>query len=313
VTFGFALLVFGIVALALGTRAFFAMKELAIAPFRRTGEIAKDPALADHRGMVSAEGRIVADSPARAPCSGRDCLYYEVRIDRLWEKSIPVAKGTKTESGQVEVTTKRGGARFRIDDGTGPLAVDARHGAECDLVESHAQRIPVDDAAPAELIFGELRLPMPAVPDQDSTVAFTAIERILPAEGTLYVSGKLRSDGIGKPSWASLFLSTKGRGALLQATQTRAILGLVLGGFMTAASIPAFLSLTGSSPAAAALPPDAGSSPAPPDAQTSAPSASPSEPARAAPSPAPPTPQPPATVVPSPRPTPPRTLPGKRK
>src|ERR1700733_12736871 len=140
---GFLLLALGLLSIAFGLVYFFKMKRMASAPFRKTGEIAAQPSVADPRGMISAEGRIIATSPARAPCSGLACVYYEVDVEREWEKTIKTEKGNRKETGKARITTEKGGAVFQLDDGSGPVSIDARNGADVDLMKSHEQRIPV--------------------------------------------------------------------------------------------------------------------------------------------------------------------------
>jgi hypothetical protein len=303
---GFVLLALGLLAIAFGLFYFFKMKRLASAPFKKTGEIATQPSAADARGMISAQGRVIATSPARAPCSGQACLYYEVTVERHWERSVATKNGTRKESGKTQVAKEHGGAVFQLDDGSGPLSVDSRDGADADLTRSHDQRIPVGETIPAELTFGTMRFAAPkhlAGIGADATVAFTALEKTLPAEGTLYACGKLANGVIGKPSWTSLVLSRRGRAALIGWNKAKAFAGLLAGGLFTAAAIPAllFAPLTGfgftsdASPGANATASSGGvpatSAPPPPSA-TATPSVAPPPPSPLPPPP-PPVPTPP--------------------
>jgi hypothetical protein len=334
VAFGFVLLTLGIAALVLGTLSLFEGKRLAVAPFHGTGDVAKDPGVADLRGMISAEGKVVEPLPLRAPCSRRPSVYFEVRVYRHWEKTGPPLgdkrdKSGKTTTGRDEVATRWTGGLFQIDDGSGPVSIDARRGAECDLVKNHEQRIEVDGEEPGELVFGELRMPTPTrTPDGTTTIAFSVVEHVLDAEGVVYACGRLQGGVIGKPSWAALRLSAKGRDALLGRSRNRATLGLALGAMLTAGSIPAFLIVpeptdatgaTGAAPdgtthAESAKAVDAASpSPVPPESGA-APAAS-SLPTVASTSPLPP-PIPAPTVIPARAPWPqgpPRPASGKRK
>jgi hypothetical protein len=251
VTLGWLLLLAGIVAIALGTRSFFAMKRAADAPFKSTGEIAEDPDVADHRGMISTQGETSADAPLVAPCSRRPCLFYDIRIDRHWTKTLETPKGPKTETFRAQIDQRWAGVRFRIDDGSGPIGVDARRGAFCELVPSHEETVPAGDASMAdELVFGEIHVPRPADGEHETTTAFTAVERILPAKGTVYARGKLHDGAIVKPGWTDLFLSTRSRESILGEKRTRATLGLALGALVTSVSIPVFLASADASPPA---------------------------------------------------------------
>ncbi len=268
---GFLLLALGLFSMAVGLVYFVKMKRVASAPFRRTGEIAAEPKVADSRGMVSTEGRVVALSPSRAPCSGRACLYYEVTVERHWERTVR----TRKETGKTQIAVEKAGALFQLDDASGPVSVDARDGADVDLAKAHEERIPVGAPLPAELAFGKMRLATPRVFGSDRTVAFTAVERILTADGSLYAYGKLANGVIGTPGWTPLLLSRKRRASLVGGTRMKAAAGLLAGGLLTTGAIPAFLlapgpPLFGAAPDANAstdgVPSAAASSPPPPAA-----------------------------------------------
>jgi E3 Ubiquitin ligase len=305
VAFGFVLLTLGIAALIVGTLAFFEGKKLSVAPFHKTGDIASDPTLADVRGMIAAEGAVTCSAPLRAPCSGRPAVYFEVEVFRHWEKTVGVEEGgkpPKTETGHTEIATQKKGATFQIDDGSGAVTVSAERGTLCDLVTSHEQRVEAEDAPPGELVFGEMRMAVPAPTTDDRTVAFSVKERILAAEGTVYACGRLHDGVIGKPGWTALRLSTRGRDALLGRTRVRAMLGLALGALLTLASIPAFLVVAAPLEAEASGVASASSAEAPPVPSSAPPAASPPA--------VPPPPPPPLTLMPPPATaTPPRPAP----
>jgi hypothetical protein len=239
---GLLLLLAGLVTLGLGVASFFAMKRMAVAPFRSTGELARGlggPEAADAR--IATEGRILAENAIRAPCSGQTCLYYEITLDREWERTIVTGSGTKKETGSTRVTTSRGGAIFQLDDGSGPVNIDARDEVEADLAQTHLERYPIGPMVPGEIQFGQMRVQTPADLGRDRTTAFTATERVLLAQGVLYACGRLVDGALGKPPWGPLVLSQSGRLALLAAARRRAMTLLFVGAVFTAGSIPAFL------------------------------------------------------------------------
>ena len=239
--FGVLFLVLGAVALSIGIVFFLKMKRIAGAPFMGTGEIAQNPGVADAKGMISTEGEIVAGQAVAAPCSGQPCLYYEVTIEREWEKLVKTQEGTKTQSGSTRVTTNKGGAVFQLNDGTGVVHVDARESVDADLTKAHDERIAIGMMLPGELVFGHMRMQTPVNLGPERTTGFKVVEKILPAQGKLYACGKLANGAISKPGWSSLILSHKGRTALLGSSKTRAMVGLIAGAVFMVSAVPAFI------------------------------------------------------------------------
>src|SRR5215472_1995795 len=233
---GAILLIIGLIAVVIGVVFFFKMKRMAAAPFHKTGEIGQNPGVADAKGMISTEGQIVAQNAVRAPCSGQPCLYYEVTVEREWEKMVTTQQGSKRQTGSTKVTTNKGGTIFQLNDGSGPVSIDAREGADADLQKSHDQKVPVGMMVPGEIVFGQMRMQTPANLGPERTTAFKATEKILAAQGNLYACGKLVNGAITKPGWTSLILSHKGRVALLGSTKTKAYGGIIVGAVLTIGS-----------------------------------------------------------------------------
>ncbi len=238
---GVIVLLVGVVGLVIGLVFFLKMKRMAAAPFHKTGEIARNPGVADAKGMVSTEGQVNPQNAVRAPCSGQPCLYYEVTVERQWEKMVRTQNGTQKKTGSTNVLTNKGGAMFQLDDGSGPVNVDAREGVDGDLKKSHEERHPMGMMVPGELVFGQMRVQTPSHLSDDRTTGFRAVEKILPAEGSLYACGKLAGGAIAKPGWTSLILSHKGRDALMGSTKTKAYVGFAVGALFAVGSVPAFL------------------------------------------------------------------------
>lgn len=238
---GAILLVIGLVGLVVGVVFFMKMKRMAAAPFKKTGEVASNPGVVDAKGMISTEGQIVAQNAVRAPCSGQPCLYFEVTVERQWEKMVTTQQGTKKQTGTTKVTTSKGGGIFQLDDGSGAVNIDAREGVDADLNKTHEEKRDIGMVVPGEIQFGQMRMQTPVNLGPERTTAFKATEKILPAQGNLYACGKLVNGAISKPGWTSLILSHKGREALMGSTKTKAMAGLIVGGLLTVGSIPAFL------------------------------------------------------------------------
>ena len=120
---GFVLVFLALVALIVGLLQHLKGKKILAAPFRKTGEVASNPAVADAQGIVSVEGAIEAQQPAIAPCSGKPCVYYEIELIQEWEKHVVTEDGHKTEKGKDTIQTVKTGAVFFLNDGSGPIAV----------------------------------------------------------------------------------------------------------------------------------------------------------------------------------------------
>lgn len=119
---GILALLVGVAVLAFGLFQHLKGKRILAAPFKKTGELAKNPTSTDPKGAMSTEGKVLA--PAQqllSPCSKKPCLAYEVKIERLWEKVETTQEGTKTVKGSDTLDTLKGGAIFGVDDGSGAI------------------------------------------------------------------------------------------------------------------------------------------------------------------------------------------------
>lgn len=234
---GIVLIVLGVVGAVIGLLQRMKMKKILAAPFRKTGEIAQNPQAGDAKGTVSTEGAILVQQPLVAPCSGKPCLYYEVKVERKYEKHVNTEDGVKTEKGWSHVGTTEHGSQFYINDGSGPVGVDAREKVDTDLTKSFEQE---QHVSYGDVVFGHYSV---HVPHHEDTVGVRAIEKILPAEGNVYVMGKLAGGAITKQDGmlGKLLISTKGRDKLVGSTKRNSILGFVAGGVLFAGGIPAGL------------------------------------------------------------------------
>jgi hypothetical protein len=231
--------VFGIVGLMQHMKG----KRILAAPFKKTGELAKNPQTSDPKGAISTEGAIIP--PAQqllSPCTKTPCLYYEVEIRRHWEKQEQTQDGLKTRTGSDSHTTLKDGATIGLDDGTGAFKVDFKQGADFDKMErKYEEKVKLGMFVPGELQFGQLRMQTPVHIGSDRTVAYEAIEKIVPMDGNLFVLGKLEGDKIVKPGWRSMLASKKGRDGLLASTATKKKVGFIGGGAAAVLAIPAFI------------------------------------------------------------------------
>jgi len=242
---GFFLLALAIGGLVFGILQRSKMKKILAAPFKKTGEIASNPQVADAKGTVSCEGAIQVQQPLVAPCSGKPCVYYEIKVERMWEKTVNTENGTKTEKGTSTVTTTEQGSQFYVNDGSGPVGVDAREKVDTDLTKAFEQ---AQNVSYGDLVFGQYSVHVPYSGGDERTVSIRAIEKILPAEGSLFVMGKLAGGAITKQDGmlGKVLISTKGRDKLVGSTKRNSILGFVAGGVMFAGGLP--MSIFGEAP-----------------------------------------------------------------
>lgn len=240
---GILFLLIGLGALGFGVFAHFKGKRILAAPFRGTGELAQNPTSSDPKGLISTEGNVVAPAQALlSPITKTPCLHYEVEVRRHYEKTEQTQDGEKTEKGSDKAEGMEGGAVFGLDDGSGVIYVDATKGGDFDTrKQSFKEKIEIGMRVPAELVFGELRLRTPRLPDGDNTTHFEAVEKIVPLGGALFALGKIDGGKITKPGWRSMLFSSKGRDGLLAQTAKHKKYGLISGGVALAASIPAFI------------------------------------------------------------------------
>lgn len=237
---GIVMIVLGIVGVVVGFLQWSKMKKILAAPFKKTGEIAANPQVADAKGMISCEGAIQVQQPLVAPCSGKPCLYYEVKVERMWEKQENTEDGVKTKKGTSTVTTTEVGSQFYVNDGSGPVGVDAREKVDTDLQKSFEQ---AQNVSYGDLVFGSYQVHVPYSGGDERTTGVRAIEKILPADGNLFVMGKLAGGVITKQDGmlGKVVISNKGRDALVGATKRNAMLGFIIGGVVAVGGVPAGL------------------------------------------------------------------------
>ena len=114
-SFGILVLLFTVVPGLIALLQFRKMKKILAAPFRKTAEVAANPASADAKGLVSCEGAIVApQQPLVAPVSGRPCLAYKVELRQNWHRFVRTENGMKRENGSTNITTQKIGSVFYL-------------------------------------------------------------------------------------------------------------------------------------------------------------------------------------------------------
>lgn len=239
---GLVISVIGLAVVVFGFLQWSKMKKILAAPFKKTGEIAANPQVADAKGMISCEGAVQVQQPLVAPCSGKPCLYYEVKVERMWEKQEQTEDGVKTKKGTSTVTTTEVGSQFYVNDGSGPVGVDGREKVDTELTKSFEQ---AQNVSYGDLVFGSYQVHVPYSGGDERTTGVRAIEKILPAEGNVFVMGKLAGGVITKQDGmlGKVVISTKGRDALVGSTKRNAMLGFIIGGVVAVGGIPIGLAM----------------------------------------------------------------------
>lgn len=220
---GFLVMVLALVAVAVGFLQRRKLGKIIATPFKKTGEAA------GVGGDVSCEGEVQAITPLNAPCSGRPCLYYEIEIKQTWEKQVRTADGTKKKTGSRTAHTSKAGSTFHLDDGSGPVKVEAGDSINGTFDKSFEGK----GAGQGHLTYGQYQVQIGS-PTEGHATGTKCVERIIPAEGRLFVLGKMDDATVKKRDgmMGKLLLSTKGRDSLMGATKRNMMIAFIAGGLM---------------------------------------------------------------------------------
>jgi hypothetical protein len=206
----------GLIALVAGLLQRRKAGRLLSTPLVRTGEAARGPAPAGANAGVSVEGAVQCAELLVAPITGTACLAYEYSVQAYWREG---------DQQQSRVVAREGrAAPFAIDDGSGPVGVDASQGGDYEMRQSFTETRGVGILLPDSVLrFGNLQV----ISTLPAGGRFQVFEKVLEPPPRLFVCGALREGGlIGAPGWSSLILSTRSREELLAAAtrQSRAAL-----------------------------------------------------------------------------------------
>ncbi|WP_394830024.1 E3 ubiquitin ligase family protein [Pendulispora rubella] len=206
---GAVVLVLGIGAIGIGVYEKMKAARVAGAPFVRTGDAAQRGAqVAGPNGAISVQGNVICQQPLSSPITRTACLYFSVSAEARWKDGDQ--DRSQTLAG-IEQST-----RFVLDDGSGPVWVDATRGGDFDTTRYSEIKEP--GFFGSELVFGDYRLSTSSFP---SGARFEVKEEVLPLVPQLYACGATAPQSIASPEWRSLILATKSRDELLgSATQT---------------------------------------------------------------------------------------------
>jgi hypothetical protein len=207
---GIVLLLLGLVALVIGLLQRRVAAKITGTPFVKTGDLARGgPSLASPKGLVSVQGNVVCQQPLLAPMSGTPCVYCEVKVTSKWKEGETVKEKTLQEDKRA--------AQFAIDDGSGPIWIDATEGGAFDPTKSSTQTQKaglIGGLTGQELMFGNFKLSTGAL---SLGTEFTVREEYMPVVPQLYALGRFTEQGaIGTPKGlGSLMLDQKPRDALV--------------------------------------------------------------------------------------------------
>jgi hypothetical protein len=195
----------GIIAIIYGFMMRTRVGRVTDAPFVKTGEAAgKGTGAANAKGAISVEGNVSCQAPLVSPVSGTTCLYYEVKVTAAWKDGDT----HKTK----EIGTEKRAAQFAVDDGTGPVWVDARDGGDFEpnqIKEETKGTGLIGGITGQDLQFGNYRVSTGML---SLGTKYTVKESVLPAVPKVYVCGKVGSSNeIMKPGWRNLLVTNKSR------------------------------------------------------------------------------------------------------
>ena len=203
--------------------------KLASAPFVGTGDAASGSG-AGPKGEISTYGAVKCDKMLTSPATGTECLYYELKVVGSWKE------GDSSKS--KDYVHEKIAAPFQLDDGSGPVIINAGDGGDFDGLEKTFDETKKEglfaDLKNAvgkgePMMFGTYAFENPPMSKADK---FHCTERVLKPSDNLFASGKFADGVITTPDGmlGSLMLSPKSRDELLGDTQAQAQKMLKFGG-----------------------------------------------------------------------------------
>ena len=216
---GIIVLVGALAAIGAGVWQWRKLKMIGGAPMVKTAELVGN---ASETGLISVEGNIEMPNPLIAPCSGRPCVYYEIIVTQQHEEQVRTENGIKKKRGKRTVKHEKVGGQFYINDGSGPAKVDA---SEAQVNGSMEKSFKQDGPASGYLTFGQYQINVPPHGGNGYAIGTNVTEKIIPAEGSAYVAGRLEGDTImrKKNMGGKLLIAKEGAEALQKATKRKAI------------------------------------------------------------------------------------------
>lgn len=221
---GLVILALGIIGFIYGVFQKVKAGRVADAPLASTGDVVRrGREVAGSKGQISAQGRVTCAAPLVAPFSGTPCLFYKIKCTAEWKEGN-VAKSKVLDEQKVA-------SDFAIDDGSGPIRVDARDGGDFEPVQRKRETKGaglIGGITGKDVMFGNYRVQAGLMP---LGTKFTVEEEVLPLVPQLYACGKVADHGgaIVAPGWRALIVSNKTRDELLSSA-TKGAKTFLIGG-----------------------------------------------------------------------------------
>jgi hypothetical protein len=221
---GIGMLVLGVLGAVLGLIFRGQARRILAAPFRMTGEVAREA-----NGMASCQGAVRAVQPLAAPCSNRPCVHYHLKVE---------AKVKESQAGQTRVSWKtiadqHVGSSFYLDDGSGGVAVHTQERLEADLETAYA------GPPPGGAGLGALAaILQPTSVGRGEIMGYKVTERIIGVDAPLFAMGQASGGHLTPPANGKLVVSTRGRDGLVGAKKRVAVIAMSVGALLAAGAIP---------------------------------------------------------------------------
>lgn len=236
---GIVAVTLGIIGLIYGLMQKMKAGRVADAPLVKTQDAATQGAqVASPKGALSAQGAVLCPEPLVSPVTGTPCLYYRITCKAEWKD------GDTSKS--KEIVDEKRAARFAIDDGSGPVPVDASKGGDFEPLQTKSETKGtglIGGITGADVVFGNYRVN--TGPFAIGT-KFTVREEVMPVVPRVYACGRAESGAIVSPSWRQLLLDARSRDEVLSAA-TASAKRFVIGGavaFAAGSGLATFAQLT---------------------------------------------------------------------
>lgn len=223
-TIGMVAVCLGIIGIIWGVFNKIRAGRVVDAPMVKTGEAAsKGASVASPKGAISVEGKVACQHPLVAPVSGVPCLWYSLKCTATWK----AGDVTKHE----DLDEQKTGTQFTVDDGSGPVIVDASSGGDFEPTKKSKQS---KAATLVGGITGQTVQIGSYVVNPKLCVGmgwtYEVEEEYMPVESFLFVCGAVGSNNsITSPKWRQLMLTNETREKLLGGAQKTAKLSLIAG------------------------------------------------------------------------------------
>lgn len=214
-----------IIAAIIGAYLTYKGGRISKTPFVPTGE-ATHAGKADSKGTISVQGTVECPQQLLSPVTGTPCLYYELKVVGTWKD------GDTTKS--KDYVTDKIAASFAVNDGSGPVPIDASHGGDFDLQKTFNETkkegffadLKNAVGTPKPIMFGKYAFANPPLSKADK---FECTEMILPLFAQAFVLGKAEQGVITRAGMFGMIVSPKTRDDLLGSSAKNAKMAFIAG------------------------------------------------------------------------------------